>query len=142
MKSKLDDASTRQLQVRIFVSRVTGKITETQIAHAFEISLSTLQRYKDVKWRKLSQDYARKQYGRFAVEREVNRGKCTFCGIRAEDHLRCQLCEIFLHNPQSGRCGISHDGVHCDGCIESEQRIRMRQIHALETLETFEELYP
>ena len=129
MKSKLDEASTRQLQVRIFISRVTGKITESQIAKAFEVSLSTLQRYKDVKWRTLSQVYARKQYKRFAEDREENRGKCSFCHIEAEKHLRCQLCEIFLHNIDSGRAGASEDGIHCLGCIESEERQILRELY-------------
>lgn len=116
MQKKLDDADARAIRIRIFVSRVTRKITENEIAEAFGISLSTLQRYKLDRARELSRTYARKQYQRFALEREENRGHCFHCGIEATEHPRCKMCEIFLHTSDSGLGGSSEDGKYCLSC--------------------------
>lgn len=84
------------------------------------MSKATLYRYKDSKYRELSQEITRKQNALIEM-----RGVCGKCTEPLKGHRRCLKCTILLHSEvKACRCNRRHgesiDGLFCTGCIDTE----------------------
>jgi hypothetical protein len=131
-KQELSDDIIQILHTRIALSQ-SGQFSMREVWEGWQMSKSTLLRYKENKYRELSREIARKHN---SIRKGFN-GLCAKCDEPLKGHLKCIECEILLHsNSLRCRCGHKHgdtvDGVICTDCIDTLRGAK---------LSPYEELY-
>lgn len=97
MISKLSEEQIVRLR------RMSGTgVPNSRLSEIFDISKSTVARYKSDFLRELSRNVQRKKY--------QSENSCYKCGMATKVHDRCQICEILIH-----------EGEHCESCIKRYQ---------------------
>jgi hypothetical protein len=112
---KLGNIEEVILTTRVFIARTTRIITRKEIAHGFDMDVSTLHRYSSEPYREYSRSLSPAQYERSKRDQTM----CHFCKCPTDTHPKCAGCAILLHNVATDRHGGTPDMKRCNSCVRS-----------------------